>query len=102
MPLDDGPGNPETETDAALLGFLAGFLEKGHAGPGLINAGTYVLEPSTLGMLALGEAEERTKKDKERKQESEWVRAGIQLEFSHARSGHPGLADRQYARCDAR
>lgn len=37
-------------------GHIAGFLEKGQAGPGLINAGTYVLAPGTLRALPAGES----------------------------------------------
>ena len=37
-------------------GHIAGFLEKGHTGPGFINAGTYVLAPETLLALPSGEA----------------------------------------------
>lgn len=37
-------------------GHIAGFLEKGHMGPGVINAGTYVLAPDTLLGLPAGEA----------------------------------------------
>lgn len=37
-------------------GHITGFLEKGHAGPGLINAGTYVLAPDALRALPAGEA----------------------------------------------